>query len=233
MATVSAPPPPTVSARSGRRDAELNGTLRRPASPELESAPGRATTLDWGNSAPLALLAFGVPTFMLSMVNANAIAVGVTPVVFGVALMCGGITALIAGIIQLRTGNTFAGVLFCGFGAFWLSLFAIAQWFLKSVPVPLVGHAMGLFLYAFGIFLVVMLAASFRTTVAVVVTLTLITVAVFLLGAGNYGTNTTLIHWGGYFGLAATACIFYMALAELCEVSYGRVVFPVWPLAKS
>ena len=29
------------------------------------------------------------------------------------------------------------------------------------------------------------------------------------------------------FGLAAAACAFYLALAELCEVSYGRAVVPV------
>jgi len=229
MATISAPPGPTVSAQ---RHVDGNGVSRRVTIPELESPPTGGSTLGWGNSAPLALLAFGVPTFMLSMINAQAVAVGVTPVVFGVALMCGGITALIAGIIQLRTGNTFSGVLFSGFGAFWLSLFAIAQWFLKEVPALHAGQAMGLFLYAFGIFLVVMLAASFRTNIVVVLTLALITVAVFLLAAGNYGAHTTLIHWGGYVGLAATACIFYMALAELCEISYGRVVFPVWSLAK-
>ena len=44
----------------------------------------------------------------------------------------------------------------------------------------------------------------------------------FCLGAGNYGAHTTLIHWGGYLGLAAAACAFYLALAELCEFSYGR-----------
>jgi succinate-acetate transporter protein len=223
MATVSAPPPPTVAARSAPRK----------AIPALNGATPRVTALDWGNSAPLALLAFGVPTFMLSMVNAHAVAIGVTPVVFAVALTSGGITALIAGIIQLRTGNTFTGVLFSGFGAFWLSLFAIAQWFLKSVPPLQVGHAMGLFLYAFGIFIVVMLLVSFRTNAVVVATLALLAGVVFLLAAGNYGSNTTLIHWGGYLGLAATACIFYMALSELCEITYGRVVLPLWPLAKS
>jgi uncharacterized protein len=219
----------TVSARPVQQKPAVNGTQH---TAEVDRTVKPATTLDWGNSAPLALLAFGVPTFMLSMINANAVAAGVTPVVFGVALMCGGITALIAGIIQLRTGNTFSGVLFCGFGAFWLSLFAIAQWFLKAVPALQVGQAMGLFLYGFGIFLVVMLAASFRTNILVVATLALITLAVFFLAAGNYGAHTTLIHWGGYVGLAATACIFYMALAELCEISYGRIVLPVWSLAR-
>ena len=212
MATVSAPP--------GQQEVELN------------SAPPRATTLDWGNSAPLALLAFAVTTFMLSMVNANAISAGVQPVVFGVALMFGGLTQLIAGIIQLRTGNTFSGVLFSGFGAFWLSLFAIAQWFLKAVPPAQVGHALGLFLYAFGIFAFIMLATSFRTNVVVVVALVILNVTIFFLAAGNYGAHTTMIHWGGYFGLAAAACAFYVALAELCEYSYGRAVIPVWSLKR-
>ena len=171
MATISGPPGPTVSARPAKHVVERNGAPGRAVTPEVESPPTGASTPVWGNSAPLALLAFGVPTFMLSMINAQAVAVGVTPVVFGVALMCGGITALIAGIIQLRTGNTFAGVLFTGFAAFWLSLFAIAQWFLQEVPPLHAGQATGLFLYAFGIFLVVMLAASFRTNVLVVATL--------------------------------------------------------------
>ncbi len=209
----------TVPADAARQEAELDG------------APLRATTLDWGNSAPLALLAFAVTTFILSMINADAVAVAVTPVVFGVALMFGGLTQLIAGIIQLRTGNTFAGVLFSGFGAFWLSLFANVQWFLKDVPASQFGHAQGLFIYAFGIFVVLMLAVSLRTNAVVVLALAILVVTFFFLGAGNYGAHTTLIHWGGYFGLAAAACAFYLALAELCEFSYHRAVLPVWPLS--
>lgn len=216
----------TVSARP-----EVIRDGAKPAA-AVEPKPPPSTTLDWGNSAPLALLAFAVTTFMLSMVNADAISKGVEPVVFGVALMFGGLTQLIAGLIQLRTGNTFAGVLFAGFGAFWMSLFAIVQWFLADVPKLQVGHSLGLFLYAFGIFVVVMLAASLRTNAIVVLALGILVFAFFFLAAGNYGADTTLIHWGGYTGLAAAACAFYIALAELCEFSYGRTVLPVWPLAK-
>jgi len=192
MATVSAPPPPALPAMT---EVKLNGRRDAVAQPI-------ATTLNWGNSGPLGLLVFAVPTFMLSLVNASAISSGVEPVVFAVALMCG-LTGVIAGIIQLRTDNTFTGVLFCGFGAFWLSLFAIAQWFLNSEPPLQVGHAMGLFLYAFGLFVVIMLVASLRTNAFVVVTLALLALTVFCLGAGNYGAHATLIHWGGYLGLAA------------------------------
>jgi len=169
---------------------------------------------------------------MLSMINADAVSIRTAPVVLGVALMFGGIVQLIAGLIQLRSGNTFSGVLFSGFGAFWMSYFAIGQWFLKDVPAVQAGHAVGLFLYAFGIFLVVMLATSLRTNIIVVLALAIVVAAVFLLGAGYYGAHTTLIHWGGYTGLAAAACAFYLALAELCESSYGRALLPVWPLSK-
>ena len=124
--------------------------------------------IEWGNSAPLALAAFAVTTFMLSMINADFVAKGVEPAVFGVALMFGGLTQLLAGLIQFRTGNTFAGVLFSGFGAFWLSLFAIAEFFLKEIPASQVGHALGLFLYAFGFFVISMTIASFRTNAIVV-----------------------------------------------------------------
>ena len=133
----------TVSQRPGGQEAQVNGAQGRATPSELAGAQPPATTLDWGNSAPLALFAFAVTTFMLSMVNADAIAKGVEPAVFGVALMFGGLTQLIAGIIQLRVGNTFAGVLFSGFGAFWLSLFANVQWFLKDVPPAHAGAGIG------------------------------------------------------------------------------------------
>jgi uncharacterized protein len=106
------------------------------------------------------------------------------------------------------------------------------QWFLKDVPVSQVEHAQGLFIYAFGIFVVPMLAVSLRTNGVVVLALAILVSTFFFLGAGNYGAHTTLIHSGGDTGLAAAACAFYLALAELCESSYGRAVLPVWPLAR-
>ncbi len=191
-----------------------------------------APSSDWGNSAPLALAAFGVTTFMLSMVNANFVPAEITPVVFGVALMFGGLTQLIAGIIQLRMGKTFGGVLFSGFGAFWLSLFAVAQFFLAEIPVAQHGHALGLLLYAFGFFAFSMTIASFRTNMIVVVALLLLTPAIFILGAGQYGANTDLIHLGGYLGLVVAAMALYLSCAETCEATYGHSFLPIWSLAK-
>jgi uncharacterized protein len=206
--------------------------LRQEAQPAGQGpSPAAAGGAGWGNSAPLALAAFAVTTFMLSMINAGLMNAGITPVVFGVALMFGGLTQLIAGVLQFRTGNTFAGVLFSTFGAFWLSLFAIAEFFLKDVPAAQTGHAVGLFLYAFGIFTAWIFVASFRTNVVVVVALAGLAATFFVLGAGNYGGSTGLVHAGGYLGLIVAALAAYLSCAELCEAAYKRAVLPVWPLA--
>ena len=208
---------------------------RPPVAPRAHNgvapAPVPGTT-EWGNSAPLALAAFAVTTFMLSMINAEFISAGVAPAVYAVALMFGGLTQLLAGLIQLRTGNTFAGVLFSGFGAFWLSLFAIVQFFEKAIPPDQLGHALGLFLYAFGLFVISMTIASFRTNAIVVAALLVLIGAFFTLAAGHYGGHSDLIQIGGYLGLVAAALALYLSCAETCEASYGHSILPVWPLKR-
>ena len=206
--------------------ADLARPIAQPASEPVAPPSG------WGNSAPLGLAGFAVTTFMLSMINAKLVNAGVEPVVFGVALMFGGIAQLIAGTIQFRLGSTFNGVLFTSFGAFWLSLWAIAEFFLKDVPPAQVGHALGLFLYAFGIFTAWLWLASFRTNAMVVLALGLLAATFFVLGAGNYGGSGLTVEVGGYLGLVVAFLAAYLSCAELCEAAYKRSVLPVWPLAK-
>ena len=207
--------------------------LARPTAEPAVPASG------WGNSAPLGLAAFAVTTFMLSVINAKLMPAAITPVVFGVALMFGGITQLIAGVIQFRIGNAFTGALFSTFGAFWLSLYAIAEFFLKDITAPtlhatavLQGQALGLFLFAFGAFTVWILIASFRTNAFVVLALVGLAATLFVLGVGQYYGKGLTVEIGGYMGLVVAALAAYIGLSELCEVTYKRVVLPLFPLAK-
>jgi uncharacterized protein len=202
----------------------------KPATPV--APPATTTGVAWGNSGPLALAGFATTTFMLSMVLTGYVPLAVEPVVFGVALIFGGLAQFIAGIIQLRVGNVFGGVLFCGFGAFWMSLFAFANFFLKAIPLAQVGHAQGLFLYAFGIFSAIMFLASFRTSIVVVAALAMLTAALFVVGAGNYIASTGAVKTGGWIALVLAGFAFYLALAELCEATYGREILPVGHLAR-
>jgi uncharacterized protein len=159
-------------------------------------------------------------------------------VVFRVPLMFRGVTQLIAGIIQVRTGNALAGVLFSGLGAFWLSLFALAQWFLKDIPAAQVGPASGLFLSAVGIFIMIMFATSLRTYALVIVALGNLVFTSFFLVGGNYGAtakelaghSNTLIHWGCYTGIAAVACL-ASAPVRAVRVLPRSSAGPRWPFA--
>ena len=200
------------------------------ASPPEVATPAAAAT--WGNSAPLALAAFAVPTFMLSAINVGWVSAALTPMVLAVALMSGGIVQLIAGTIQLRTGNTLTGVLFSMYGALWLSLWAFDEFFAGEMPPADRNRALGMLLYAFGAFTVWMFIASFRTNIIVVSALALLAATLFVLAAGKYGANADLIKAGGWLGFIAGAEAAYLSCAELCQAAYKREILPVWSLAK-
>jgi len=219
-----------IDKRSPPQNGERNGALNG-VDPEF-GVDQRVAVSGWGNAGPLSLSAFAVVTLMLSLINLNAVSADMIPVVASVGLIFGGATQLIGGLIQMRNGNTFQGVLFTGFGAFWIALAAIFQWFLKDVPAAQAGHALGLFLYCFIPLVLVLWLASFRTSVVVVVALGIVLLTFVLLAVGKYGGHQALVHAGGVTGIVAAVLAFYLALAELCEYSYGRAL-PVWPLAKT
>ena len=91
------------------------------------------------NAGPLGLSAFAITTFLLSMVNAGLLAKGAEPIVFGMALMVGGLAQVLAGMWEFRAGNTFAGTAFVAYGTFWLSFWALVQFYVADIPQADVG----------------------------------------------------------------------------------------------
>ena len=179
---------------------------------------------------PLGLAAFALTTFVLSMFNAGLVGEGGEPVVLGVALAYGGLAQLLAGMWEFRTGNTFGAVAFTSFGAFWLSFWALVVFYAGDIPEADTGHALGLYLIAWGIFTLYMFVASLRTTGAVALVFALLTITFFLLGIGDAGAHTDITKAGGYFGLATAAAAWYASFAAVTNSTFGRTVLPVRPL---
>ena len=179
---------------------------------------------------PLGLAAFALTTFVLSMFNAGLVGEGGEPVVLGVALAYGGLAQLLAGMWEFRTGNTFGAVAFTSFGAFWLSFWAFVVFYAGDIPEADAGHAVGLYLIAWGIFTLYMFVASLRTTGAVALVFALLTITFFLLGIGDAGAHTDITKAGGYFGLATAAAAWYASFAAVTNSTFGRTVLPVKPL---
>jgi succinate-acetate transporter protein len=210
------------------------GTATRgdPTAGGREAAAEARAGASWtvADPGPLGLAAFALTTFVLSMFNADLVGKGGEPVVLGLALAYGGIAQLLAGMWEFRTGNTFGAVAFTSFGAFWLSFWAYGAFFAADVPKADAGHAVGLYLIAWGIFTTYMFVASLRTTVAISAVFLLLAVTFFLLGIGNSGAHTSIVKAGGWFGLATAVAAWYASFAAVTNSTFGRTVLPVKPL---
>ena len=195
----------------------------------VESRSGGITIADPG---PLGLAAFAMTTFVLSMFNADLVSRSGEAVVLGLALAYGGIAQVLAGMWEFRTGNTFGAVAFTSYGAFWISFWAFVQFYASSVPAADAGHAVGLYLIAWGIFTAYMFIASLRTTGAIALVFILLAVTYFLLGIGNANASDSLIKAGGWVGVATAIAAWYASFAAVTNATFGRLVLPVIPLKR-
>jgi uncharacterized protein len=199
----------------------------------VESGNGVARVLPiTADPGPLGLGAFALTTFVLSMFNAGLVGKGGEPVVLSLALAYGGLAQLLAGMWEFRTGNTFGAVAFTSFGAFWLSFWALNQFFAKDIPAGDLGHAVGLYLIAWGIFTTYMLVASFRVSVAVMLVFFALAITFFLLGIGQAGAHTGIIKAGGWAGLITAALAWYASFAGVTNSTFGRTILPVRELKR-
>jgi succinate-acetate transporter protein len=206
------------------------GDIPREADPTARATIQFPKVADPG---PLGLAAFALTTFILSFFNAQLAPASGEPIVFAVAFAYGGLAQILAGMWEFRTGNTFGAVAFTSYGAFWLSFFAFGLWFDKLLPLKdagVAGHAVGLYLIAWGIFTTYMFIASLRTTAAVALVFFLLAITFFLLGFGNRGLNPDVVKVGGYFGLATAVVAWYASFAVVANSTFGRTILPVVPL---
>jgi uncharacterized protein len=207
------------------------GTVSREAarsSEVVESRPAGGITI--ADPGPLGLAAFAMTTFVLSMFNADLVSRSGEAVVFGLALAYGGFAQVLAGMWEFRTGNTFGAVAFTSYGAFWISFWAFVQFYAADIPAADAGHAVGLYLIAWGIFTTYMFVASLRTTAAIALVFVLLAAAFFLLGIGNARGSDSLVKAGGWVGLATAIAAWYASFAAVTNSTFGRTVMPVMPL---
>jgi succinate-acetate transporter protein len=210
----------------GERDDAVAGRSARESEAIVQPPPLTA------NPGPLGLAAFALTTFVLSMFNSGLVDGAGEPVVFGLALAYGGIAQLLAGMWEFRTGNTFGATAFTSYGAFWISFWALQQFFAKSIPEANAGDAVGLYLIAWGIFTAYMFIASLRTTGAIALVFILLAATFIILGIGEASTSSGVVKLGGYVGIATALAAWYASFAEVTNATFNRIVLPVMPLRR-
>jgi succinate-acetate transporter protein len=210
-----------------------------PREADVAPAPAPRERAFWAPADPaaLGLSGFALTTFILGLVNANAISGKDVFVVLSVAAAYGGLAQLLAGLWAFAERNIFAATAFCSYGAFWISFVLLIQFFLpetvKASGMLPANHALALYLFCWGFFTLYMWFASFRVNIAVNLVLLTLWVAYLLLGIGLLGSgHMTITHIGGWVTVACAVIAWYTASAIVINGTLGRTILPVIPLSK-
>ncbi len=194
------------------------------------------------SAAPLGLSAFALTTFVLSASNAGFILNqgAALTIVVGLALFYGGIGQLVAGIQEVRAGNTFAATAFCSYGGFWLAVgfsFLPGTGILAAlIATKSLAPAFTVFLLGWTIFTFLLLLATFRINGALVAVFFLLFLTFLALtigwGVNISGDGTTWIQIGGWLGIATAVVAWYTALAGVLA-SVKLFNLPTFPMSRS
>jgi uncharacterized protein len=192
--------------------------------------------------APLGLSAFALTTFVFSLVNAGIIQQGADPgqqivnLFLPLALIYGGLAQFVAGILEFRTGNTFAVTGFCSYGAFWIAL-AVMNLMARQgiIAETRLAEAQGWFFLGWAIFTAIMLIATFGLNAGLIVTFALLLATFILLTIGDLlggpeGPGLIWVRIGGYVGLVTALAAWYVAAADVINDTMGRQVLPLGPV---
>ncbi|KIM54961.1 hypothetical protein SCLCIDRAFT_1221581 [Scleroderma citrinum Foug A] len=171
------------------------------------------------NPAALGLFSFASTTFILSLYNVNARDVAVPNVVVGMAVFCGGLAQLLAGMWEFPRGNTFGATAFTSYGAFWMSY--------ATILIPGSGiaaaytdknefaQAIGIYLITWFVLTVMLLIGALRRNVGLIALLFFLALTFLLLAIGAWTGNVTINKTGGGFGILTAWIAYYCGLSDL------------------
>ena len=176
------------------------------------------------NPGPLGLLGFGMTTILLNLHNEGLIELSVMIVAMGFA--AGGLMQIIAGIFELKLGNTFAGTAFTAYGCFWWSLIFI--WLNPGDRVfSADGAAMGSYLLLWGVFTLFMYIATLKHNRATQVVFLTLTILFFGLALNDFTGVAAIGLVSGFIGIICGASALYNAFGQILKEEYGREILPL------
>ncbi len=177
------------------------------------------------NPAPLGLLGFGMTTILLNLHNAGIFNLG--SMILAMGLFYGGIAQIFAGWMEWKKGNTFGTTAFMSYGLFWETLvFLILMpkwgWFNAAEEGAMVAY-----LFMWGLFTFVMWIATLKHNKALQVVFFTLFILFWLLALGDATGSAAIKTIAGWEGIVCGFSAFYLALAQVLNETYGRIVLTI------
>ena len=176
------------------------------------------------NPGPLGLLGFGMTTVLLNLHNAGVLELSVVIVAMGFAL--GGTAQIIAGVFEMKFGNTFGGTAFTAYGLFWWSLVFI--WCNPTKTIQAADErSMGFYLLLWAIFTLFMFVGTLKHNRATQVVFLSLTVLFAGLAIGDLSGVEMIKVVSGWIGIFCGASAIYNAMGQVVNGEYGKELFPL------
>jgi hypothetical protein len=176
------------------------------------------------NPSPLGLFSFASTTFILSLYNLQTRSITHPNVVVGMAIFCGGLAQLLAGMWEFPRGNVFGGTAFTSYGAFWMSYATIlipGSGVLSAFTDPTeLSSALGIYLIAWFMLTFLLLIGSLKKNMGLVVLFTSLSITFLLLAVAQFTVSSksvaqALTKAGGAMGAITAFVAYYVGLADL------------------
>jgi succinate-acetate transporter protein len=175
--------------------------------------------------APLGFVGFGLTAILLGLHDARLVRIDSAWLAFG--LTCGGVAQLAGAVVEWRRRNRVASLAFGGYAAFWLSLVALILAPRFGLAAPSDHSATAAYLFFWGLFTVALFVGSFRTSLALMATLFLLTMLFLLLAFADATQSAGLTLAAGWVGIATGLGAVYVGAAETVNAVRGRTVLPM------
>ena len=185
-----------------------------------------SVTTKTANPGPLGLLGFGMTTVLLNLHNAGFLPLSIAIVAMGVAM--GGLAQIIAGIRELKQGNTFAGTAFTAYGLFWWSLVLIWVNPFADAGIEAASKvAMGWYLLLWGIFTGFMFIGTLTHNRITQIVFGSLTVLFLLLALGDFTGNHTITTIAGFEGIFCGLSAIYSAVGQIVNGEHNKTILPL------
>ena len=186
------------------------------------------------NPIPLGLGALAFTTAILGCSYAGFIVPSLRSgmsILVAAALFYGGIVQILAGMWEFRRDNTIAATIFSSYGGFLVAfgvLFLPNFGLASTLSANGLHAALGLLFLCWTIFTAVLFLGSFRTSIAMLLTLALLFLSFLFLTIGQLASaNTVLLAIGGWIGIATAIVAWYTAWAGMLNTTNSPYKLPM------